>query len=594
MPPLKRPTILLTLLALSLILFYRLHIPSPEPFPHPVPSDDGKFHWSSRPQQYPLKSFTPLPSGKGAKLPKIQHEFGEETEEEREARGVRLKAVKGVFKHTWEGYKTYAWLQDELKPLSGGNQSTYGGWAVTLVDTLDTLWLMGLHSEFEDAVHAVSSIDFTTSDMETLIVFETTVRHLGGFLGAYDVSGGIYPVLLEKAVEVGDMLYAAFDTPNRLPVTRWHWLSAALGNPQTAQRKTLLAEIGSLSLEFTRLSQLTKDPKYFDAVQRIMDIFAAQQMETRLPGLWPIMVDAEKGDFRKGELFMVGAMADSIYEYLPKEYLLLSGRSPQYREMYERFIPAAIDNLFFRPLTPANHTILLSGALTISSPTDKVFTPHCQHISCFAGGMVALASKIFDRPDDMKVARQLVDGCVWAYKSMPSGIMPDTFQALVSKEGEEWDEQRWFAAVKAKMLEEEEVEWVAAENAGLSIEERVQKRIEQHRLVPGISDISERRYFLRPGAIESLFILYRLTGAPSLRTTAWDLFQSITNHTRTPYAHAALVDVTVPEPPQDDSMESFWTAETLKYFFLIFSEPSVVGLDEWVLSTEAHVFRLGG
>jgi mannosyl-oligosaccharide alpha-1,2-mannosidase len=41
-------------------------------------------------------------------------------------------------------------------------------------------------------------------------------------------------------------------------------------------------------------------------------------------------------------------------------------------------------------------------------------------------------------------------------------------------------------------------------------------------------------------------------------------------------------------------MESFWTAETLKYFLLIFSEPGVVGLDEWVLSTEAHVFRLGG
>jgi mannosyl-oligosaccharide alpha-1,2-mannosidase len=165
--------------------------------------------------------------------------------------------------------------------------------------------------------------------------------------------------------------------------------------------------------------------------------------------------------------------------------------------MYERFIPVAIDNLFFRPLTPTNRTILLSGALTISSPTDKVFTPHCQHLSCFAGGMVALASKIFDRPGDMDVARQLVDGCVWAYESMPSGIMPDTFQAVVSKVGEEWDEQRWFAAVKAKMLEEEEEEWVAAESAGLSIEERVEKRIEQHRLVPGISDISERRYFLR-------------------------------------------------------------------------------------------------
>jgi mannosyl-oligosaccharide alpha-1,2-mannosidase len=225
MPRLKRFTILLSLFALSILLFFRLHIPSPKPFPHSVPSYDGKFRWSTRPQRYPLKSFTPLPPGKGAKIPKIQHEFGKETVQDKEVREERLKAVREVFNHTWEGYKTHAWLQDELTPLSGGNRSTFGGWAVTLIDTLDTLWLMGLHSDFEAAVDAVSGIDFTNCEMKTLIVFETTVRHLGGFLGAYDVSGGRYPVLLEKAVEVGEMLYAAFDTPNRLPVARWDWLS---------------------------------------------------------------------------------------------------------------------------------------------------------------------------------------------------------------------------------------------------------------------------------------------------------------------------------------------------------------------------------
>ena len=81
---------------------------------------------------------------------------------------------------------------------------------------------------------------------------------------------------------------------------------------------------------------------------------------------------------------------------------------------------------------------------------------------------------------------------------MPSGIMVETFQAVFSKDGEGWDEQRWFAAVKAKVLEdEEEGEWATGGNAGLPIEERVKKRIEQHRLVPGISDISDRRYTLR-------------------------------------------------------------------------------------------------
>ena len=38
-------------------------------------------------------------------------------------------------------------------------------------------------------------------------------------------------------------------------------------------------------------------------------------------------------------------------------------------------------------------------------------------------------------------------------------------------------------------------------------------------------------------------------------------------------------------------MESFWLAETLKYFYLLYSDPDLISLDEWVLNTEAHPFR---
>ena len=87
----------------------------------------------------------------------------------------------------------------------------------------------------------------------------------------------------------------------------------------------------------------------------------------------------------------------------------------------------------------------------------------------------------------------------------------------------------------------------------------------------------------RPEAIESLFIHYRLTGNTTYQDQAWDMFKSISNHTRTPIAHAALVDVTQAETVQADKMESFWLAETLKYFYLIFAEPDVVSLDDYVL-----------
>ena len=114
-------------------------------------------------------------------------------------------------------------MEDELCPVSGGfkNSTSTGGWGATLVDSLDTLWIMDLRDEFDEAVSEIATMDFSTSNSEKVSVFETTVTYLGGFLGAYELSG--YTVLLDKAIEIGEMLYVAFDTPSRMPVARWKW-----------------------------------------------------------------------------------------------------------------------------------------------------------------------------------------------------------------------------------------------------------------------------------------------------------------------------------------------------------------------------------
>jgi mannosyl-oligosaccharide alpha-1,2-mannosidase len=85
-----------------------------------------------------------------------------------------------------------------------------------------------------------------------------------------------------------------------------------------APEAALLAEVGSLSLEFTRLSQVSGDPKYFDAIERITEHFLRQQNSTKLPGLWPITVNLRTADLTADHMFSLGAMADSTYEYLVK------------------------------------------------------------------------------------------------------------------------------------------------------------------------------------------------------------------------------------------------------------------------------------
>ena len=533
-------------------------------------------------EKNPVKEYLRFSTGPSVKIPKVQHEFGTETPENKAKRLERLAAVKSSFEHSWQGYKKHAWMKDELSPLDGGAVQSFGGWAATLVDTLDTLWILGMKDDFEEAVDAVAGIDFNNTSEEILNIFETTIRYLGGFLGAYDLTNGTYPVLLQKAKEVGDLLYCAFDTPNRMPATRWKWKEALSGEAQVAGESTLIAEIGSLTLEFTRLSQLTDDLKYYDAIQRIMNEFDTKQSLTKLPGLWPVVMNAKLISFQ-GTGFTLGGMADSLYEYLPKQHMLLGGQGEQTKKMYQYSITAAMNNIFFQPMVPGDNDILLSGSAWVDEETKKV-TPEArgQHLGCYAGGMVGIGAKIFDQPEHMYMARKLVDGCIWAYDAMPSGIMPEVFTMLACEMNSdcEWDESKWRKAVleNAKGHARE-----GGEEAKISDDELVNNTISRGHLKPGFVEISDPRYLLRPEAIESVFIHYRLTGDKDLPDSAWRMFQAIENSTRTEYANAMINDVTVEKPEKLNKMESFWLAETLKYFYLVFSEPDVVSLDDYVL-----------
>lgn len=234
--------------------------------------------------------------------------------------------------------------------------------------------------------------------------------------------------------------------------------------------------------------------------------------------------------------------------------------------MYEYAIDTAKKHTFFRPLTEENLDILLSSDVTADD--KEVKNDHqVQHLVCFVGGMLALGSKLFQRKEDLPIARKLADGCAWAYNVMPTGIMPETFYAVACEDDCHYTTAKWHEGILRQHHLSSDVEAI----------------IDSRHLVPGFADQLDTRYLLRPEAIESIFIVYRITGDSSLHDQAWQMFEAITNLTRTKYGHASLADVTVPDGNMLDEMESFWLAETLKYFYLIFADPDVVSLDEYVL-----------
>ncbi|KAK4988652.1 hypothetical protein LTR66_007258 [Elasticomyces elasticus] len=825
--------------------------------PAPVALDIPTIRWSRQEEHFPVSSTIQLPSGTPNPIPRIQHNFKRETEAQKRDRLTRLRIIKDCAAHAWNGYKQQAWMHDEVLPVSGGRRDPFCGWAATLVDSLDTLWIMGMKDDFEEAVDAVRHIDFTTSPRKDIPLFETTIRYLGGLLAAYDVSGAKYRVLLDKAVELAEILMGAFDTPNRMPVTFYYWMPTFASQPHRASTRVVLAELGSLSVEFTRLAQLTREPKYYDAIDRITDAFQVWQNSTRIPGMWPIYVDAsgcekpaqiahsvsngpsqatighemvgqdviaglpvqhngdgkavpadveadtqvrppteasnkmsednepggmigsdlgrskvsywddsvDKGkrlaeidakaqldaskhkrqldgmidtpaggknvkllngslayDARDlhskdrlgtksgqdvcvpqglsspssfgGEQYTLGGMSDSVYEYLPKEFILLGGLESKYQSMYEKSVETIIDKLLFRPMTPENHDILMSGTWRAFSEPDKNglygnLSPNGEHLTCFAGGMFALGAKIFDRPGDLEIGTKLTEGCVWAYDATATGIMPETFLAVPCENSNDcmWNETRYWefldpyehsrtklhdaASVRTapnqtssvietssdKMLaavatssstnanikvgiQKRQLDYAPEEvpdklkaqsgqpktqgtnqaeqseagspvtqvdapstslaptpralytpQAPLSHQEYVKARIKEERLPPGFSKITSKKYILRPEAIESVFYLYRITGDQHWRDVGWRMFKAIQDNTYAQYGNSAIDDVTKTAPELENAMESFWLAETLKYFFLLFSEESLLSLDDWVLNTEAHPLR---
>jgi len=164
---------------------------------------------------------------------------------------------------------------------------------------------------------------------------------------------------------------------------------------------------------------------------------------------------------------------------------------------------------------------------------------------------------MFGIPEHTEIGKKLTDGCIWTYKAMPTGIMPEVFDMspCPSVDGTcKWSEAHWHEDVAIRMgLEESSVSLVPTVIKG-------------HRLAKGFTYIKDRRYILRPEAIESVFIMYRITGRREYIESAWEMFSAIQKHTKTVLANGAIRDVTV--SPEDvvvtDSMESFWLAETLK------------------------------
>lgn len=281
------------------------------------------------------------------------------------------REVRAEMAWAFDQYREHAWGLDEIRPLSGGAKSfplKNHHLGLSLIEALDTLWLMGLDDRFDAGVGWIkASLDFDVDG--ELSVFETSIRLLGGLLSAHLACGD--PALLERARDLADRLLPAFDTPTGLPYRYVNLKTRAVRDPLTNP-----AEAGTLMSEWGTLSRLTGDPRYHEITRRAaVTLF---EKRSRLD-LLAVKIDAISGEWRERRA-TVGSYADSYYEYLWDAWELLG--DAECRRMYGVLTAAILRHqLVWLPDS--------AWIADVDFETGAIVTAEQDELSAFYGGLLA-------------------------------------------------------------------------------------------------------------------------------------------------------------------------------------------------------------
>ncbi|XP_006900720.1 PREDICTED: endoplasmic reticulum mannosyl-oligosaccharide 1,2-alpha-mannosidase [Elephantulus edwardii] len=323
----------------------------------------------------------------------------------------RQEAVVDAFRHAWKGYCKYAWGRDELKPLSR-SFSEWFGLGLTLVDALDTMWILGLTQEFEEARRWVSTKLWFQKDVDVNL-FESTIRILGGLLSTYHLTGD--SLFLEKAKDFGQRLMPAFKTPSKIPFSDVN-IGTGNAHPPRWTSDSTVAEVTSIQLEFRELSRLTGNEQFKEAVEEVTR--RVHSLSGKKDGLVPMFINTHSGHFTHLGVFTLGARADSYYEYLLKQLL------EDYMEAIE-----GIRRHLLQHSEPSKLTFI--GELAHGR-----FSAKMDHLVCFLPGTLALGAHHGLPAEHMVLAKELMETCYQMNRQMKTGLSPEIAHFnMVAQEG---------------------------------------------------------------------------------------------------------------------------------------------------------------
>lgn len=186
---------------------------------------------------------------------------------------------------------------------------------LTMIDSIDTLILMGLKEYVDEITDWAKNLDFNKD--VNVNCFETTIRVLGGLLSAYHLTDD--QIFKDKALDIGDRLYYCYETSkSKIPFSDVNLKQRTPKSPVWFVESST-SEVSSIQIEFRDLSRQVGDSKYEKVSFQTSELLHELVKESPLV---PMYINPRSNEFNRfRSRITFGARADSYYEYLIKQYI---------------------------------------------------------------------------------------------------------------------------------------------------------------------------------------------------------------------------------------------------------------------------------
>jgi len=315
---------------------------------------------------------------------------------------VVAQDVRAQMAWAWRNYVERAFGHDQIKPVSGGAEEFFfpggPGLGLSMVEALDTLYLMGLDAELEEAVGwIVTNLRFDIDDY--IQVFETNIRMVGGLLAGWLATRD--KRLLELAHDLGNRLLPAFTkSPTGMP---YRFVNLRTGTVR--DKVSFPAEIGSYIPEFGTLGKALGDARFYDAAKR-----ASKGCFDRRSALdlIPDTIDIETGQWQSRRA-SIGPPSDSYYEYLWGGWFLFG--DADLKSWFDVYTAATLKH----------QTVRVDGRLwfaQVDYETGAVLDHHQSELAAFYAGLLAKSGR-------HEFARDYLES--WAAVQARYAVLPEGF-----------------------------------------------------------------------------------------------------------------------------------------------------------------------